>query len=172
MHALIFPTAIRIETKNSTYSFTSFRSRGNTLDHLHDLLQKSRQVKKNPNFFFYNKNNRYFSLQRQIDELGLNEPICDKSNGLNTTISDYNSEVIEKNQDEIKQEKQELNKQLDETTSISRTISESNLSNMLNSDPVYEHKKSSSHKNLPIKKNNSNHFTGQHLSKQQSNNLS
>lgn len=44
MHALIFPTAIRIQTKNSTYAFTSFRSRGNTLDHLHNLLQKSRQV--------------------------------------------------------------------------------------------------------------------------------
>lgn len=38
MHALIFPTAIRIETKNSNYQFTSFRSRSNTLDHLTKLL--------------------------------------------------------------------------------------------------------------------------------------
>lgn len=44
MHALIFPTAIRIETKNSTYSFTSFRSRSHTLDHLTSLLNESRQV--------------------------------------------------------------------------------------------------------------------------------
>lgn len=44
MHALIFPTAIRIETKNSTYSFTSFRSRSHTLDHLTSLLNQSRQV--------------------------------------------------------------------------------------------------------------------------------
>lgn len=38
MHALIFPTAIRIETQNSSYQFTSFRSRSNTLDHLIKLL--------------------------------------------------------------------------------------------------------------------------------------
>lgn len=39
MHALIFPTAIRIETQNSGYQFTSFRSRSNTLDHLIQLLE-------------------------------------------------------------------------------------------------------------------------------------
>lgn len=38
MHALIFPTAIRIETQNSSYQFTSFRSRSNTLEHLIQLL--------------------------------------------------------------------------------------------------------------------------------------
>jgi len=43
MHALIFPTAIRIETQNSTYSFTSFRSRSNTLDKLTSLLNQFRQ---------------------------------------------------------------------------------------------------------------------------------
>lgn len=45
MHAVIFPTAIRIETHNGVYSFTSFRSRSHTLDHLVELLQQSRQVK-------------------------------------------------------------------------------------------------------------------------------
>ena len=43
MHALIFPTAIRIETRNSSYSFTSFRSRSNTLEHLINLLNESQQ---------------------------------------------------------------------------------------------------------------------------------
>ena len=43
MQFLIFPTQIRIETRNSTYSFTSFRSRSNTLDHLSNLLLQSRQ---------------------------------------------------------------------------------------------------------------------------------
>ena len=44
MHALIFPTAIRIETKNSSYIFTSFLSRSNTIDHLIRLLSQHRQV--------------------------------------------------------------------------------------------------------------------------------
>ena len=43
MQFLIFPTQIRIETRNSTYSFTSFRSRSNTLDHLSNLLLQCRQ---------------------------------------------------------------------------------------------------------------------------------
>jgi hypothetical protein len=43
MHALIFPTAIRIETQNSTYVFTSFLSRANTYDRLIGLLDESRQ---------------------------------------------------------------------------------------------------------------------------------
>lgn len=43
MHALIFPTAIRIETQNSSYQFTSFRSRSNTLDHLIRLLSNYQQ---------------------------------------------------------------------------------------------------------------------------------
>jgi hypothetical protein len=42
MHAVIFPTAIRIQTQNSAYSFTSFRSRSQTLDHLNKLLKQSR----------------------------------------------------------------------------------------------------------------------------------
>ena len=37
-HALIFPTAIRIETQNSGYQFTSFLSRTNTLEKLTTLL--------------------------------------------------------------------------------------------------------------------------------------
>lgn len=44
VHAFIFPTAIRIETQNSAYLFTSFRSRSHTLDHLTNLLNQSRQV--------------------------------------------------------------------------------------------------------------------------------
>lgn len=42
MHALIFPTAIRINTQNSSYSFTSFRSRSHTLDHLLFLWTQAR----------------------------------------------------------------------------------------------------------------------------------
>lgn len=38
-HALIFPTAIRIETQNSGYQFTSFLSRTNTLEKLTTLLR-------------------------------------------------------------------------------------------------------------------------------------
>ncbi|CAF0830371.1 unnamed protein product [Brachionus calyciflorus] len=156
MHALIFPTAIRIETKNSTYSFTSFRSRGNTLDHLHELLQSSRQ--------------------RQIDRLGLNdhESNSEKSNYLNITISDFGSEMNEKNQDEIKKIEELKRKLDDETTSISRTISESNLSNSITSAPaiIYQENNSKSSPYLPIKKTNSIHFTSPHTPKQQSNNLS
>ena len=37
MHALIFPTAIRIDTNNSSYSFGSFRSRSQTYERLHAL---------------------------------------------------------------------------------------------------------------------------------------
>lgn len=44
MHALIFPTAIRIQTQNSTYSFTSFRSRSQTLTLLNRLLNASRGI--------------------------------------------------------------------------------------------------------------------------------
>ncbi len=46
MHAVIFPTAIRINTQNSSYSFTSFRSRSHTLDHLLFLLNQAREVPK------------------------------------------------------------------------------------------------------------------------------
>ena len=45
MHALIFPTAIRIETQNSAYTFTSFRSRSNTIEHLIKLLGNQQQMK-------------------------------------------------------------------------------------------------------------------------------
>ena len=38
MHVLIFPTAVRIETQNSAYQFTSFRSRSNTYDQLVRIL--------------------------------------------------------------------------------------------------------------------------------------
>jgi hypothetical protein len=44
MHALIFPTAIRIDTQNSSYSFTSFRSRSNTLDYLSRLLDNYKKL--------------------------------------------------------------------------------------------------------------------------------
>ena len=41
-HAKIFPTAIRIDTLNSSYVFTSFLSRSNTIDHLNSLLKNFR----------------------------------------------------------------------------------------------------------------------------------
>jgi hypothetical protein len=47
MHAFIFPTAIRIETQNSAYQFTSFRSRSNTLDHLVKLLDNFKRKQEN-----------------------------------------------------------------------------------------------------------------------------
>ncbi len=47
MHAFIFPTAIRIETQNSAYQFTSFRSRSSTLDQLVKLLQNFKQKQEN-----------------------------------------------------------------------------------------------------------------------------
>jgi len=42
-HAMIFPTAIRIDTLNSSYVFTSFLSRSNTIDHLNNLLKNYRK---------------------------------------------------------------------------------------------------------------------------------
>jgi hypothetical protein len=49
MHAVIFPTAIRINTQNSSYSFTSFRSRSHTLDHLLFLLNQARERQNDSN---------------------------------------------------------------------------------------------------------------------------
>ena len=43
MH-LIFPTAISIDTNNSTYSFTSFLSRSTSYEHLVSLWTRSKQV--------------------------------------------------------------------------------------------------------------------------------
>jgi hypothetical protein len=43
-HAKIFPTAIRIDTLNSSYVFTSFLSRSNTIDHLNNLLKNHRNT--------------------------------------------------------------------------------------------------------------------------------
>lgn len=101
MHALIFPTAIRIVTKNSTYSFTSFRSRSNTLDHLTELLKHARQ--------------------KQIEQMDKQE-IAD---GLKTV--DPEPVIV----DELTQVDAGMIEEsfLEETTSINRTDSESNLSN-------------------------------------------
>ena len=48
MHALIFPTAICIDTNNSRYTFTSFRSRSHTYDNLIGLWNRSREVSSTP----------------------------------------------------------------------------------------------------------------------------
>ncbi|RMZ93238.1 GRAM domain-containing 3 [Brachionus plicatilis] len=154
MHALIFPTAIRIQTKNSTYSFTSFRSRGNTLDHLHNLLQNSRQLSLMFDF-----------LQRQIDQMskiGLSE-----NSNLNFSIMDYDGE---KNPDEINKIEEYKKKLDDDTTSINRTISESNFSDNSSPDLIKICRKKSNR--LENRKANSTHFTSPHIPKQQANNLS
>lgn len=84
----------------------------------------------------------------------------------------FSSSVIdcdgEKNPQEISKI-EEYKKKLDETTSINRTISESEFSDGLISEQVKNSKKSNSRK---IKKADSIHFTGLYTPKQQANNSS
>lgn len=81
-----------------------------------------------------------------------------------------NLSILEsKNPDEIRKI-EDLKKKLDETTSINRTISESNFSDNSSTDQIKVVKKKSNR--FVIKKADSTHFTSPHLSKQQANNLS
>lgn len=88
MHALIFPTAIRIETQNSSYQFTSFRSRSNTLDHLIQLLGNYQAQ--------FASENDSIATSTQSDTIGNADPGQEESNEnkkvVNTTFTDLGSD--------------------------------------------------------------------------------
>lgn len=68
MHAFIFPTAIRIDTQNSSYQFTSFRSRSNTLDHLVRLINNFQQKLENQSIKNQlNYSSKVFDLNKQTE---------------------------------------------------------------------------------------------------------
>jgi hypothetical protein len=107
MQFLIFPTQIRIETRNSIYSFTSFRSRSNTLDHLSNLLLQSRQ-READNIVSTNTRN----TREQIEQLNKTIELSNKvEKNIFVPIAINSDKIKEKSneRDELKVEKQENN---------------------------------------------------------------
>lgn len=113
MQFLIFPTQIRIETRNSIYSFTSFRSRSNTLDHLSNLLLQSRQREAN-NIDLLNHKEKIEQLNKTIElsskiEMNNIENLLTNNKNIN---NDQNNEKFDSNQQcsnlvEMNEEKKE-----------------------------------------------------------------
>lgn len=103
MLVLIFPTQIRIETRNSVYSFTSFRSRANTLDHLSNLLLQSRQREAD----LINVAHTNMVDEDDEDQL-LNKTIELDSNDVKVTIDDDEPRVVRSNSINILETNKEI----------------------------------------------------------------
>ena len=153
MQFLIFPTQIRIETRNSIYSFTSFRSRSNTLDHLSNLLLQSRQREAN-NIDLLNSKENFEQLNKTFE-------LCNKIEMNDTlTISTCNRDTEDHKINEKKDSNEQINKYLElNETNDGVLINLINTDEFKNKNPVvkpindYSHLNHQAHENHKISNN-------------------
>lgn len=121
MHALIFPTAIRIETQNSGYNFTSFRSRSNTFDHLLKLLDNYQKKLASQSFKSIQSNDQF-----------MNDMNKERNNLLTSPVqSDLGSEEDELDEEDKEQDlTSELLSITDEDSNVDRNNNKNNAYNL------------------------------------------
>ena len=170
MHALIFPTAIRIETNNSSYSFTSFRSRSHTLDHLTTLLNQWRQKEMDLSSYKSLPNEDHFlrlSTNDDDDDSLIKKPLSIASDLVDTVIVTKLNKNDSKNQSIMNNEcnqsdittNNDLNTNSDESKSVEFYLSRSNS---LNSDKLVSNESKNNHQNHHHHHRKSNHAISNH----------
>lgn len=124
MHALIFPTAIRIQTQNSVYSFTSFRSRSNTLDHLITLLGN------------YQKRLENSSIRNRDSELSDNSSKTNDSNDNVKSMTQTESWSEEEDLNDSYEKEHDLTSELLSITDEENNLDVNNNNMLMKSTPV------------------------------------
>ena len=136
MHAMIFPTAIRIQTQNSTYAFTSFLSRSQAVELLNKLLKESRFGKSGGKLPFggYDSINSPNEQEKEIEKKPLLMPMENNNKVLNVSEIDVdldNTTDTNNNDTSIADEIDENNssRESDESEELKNTTNLKNIKN-------------------------------------------